>query len=638
MASARQYGIVISQDVMVPMRDGVHLATDIYRPARDGEAIPGRFPVILGRTSYDKRNDWLWVKQVAEVFTPRGYIVAIQDLRGRGNSDPTGDYRHVANPREGEDGYDTVEWLAEQPWCDGSIGTVGSSHGAIVQQLLALHRPPHLTAIWPDAGPINNYAHHIREGGAMKVMMFGAQFLHAQDAQEVRDDPVARKAVEDALARMRELVYEQPFKPGATALRFAPALEENFFDYYWRGAYDDYWKQECNDQQRYFARHADVPGVYSSGWYDAYSVATTAYYQEMAARNESPQRLIMGPWTHYAIFQGFSFAGDVEFGPAAAWGFDRYNYERLRFFDRHLKHEENGLDQDPPVRIFVMGGGDGRRNRDGRLNHGGRWRYEEEWPLARAREQTYYLRAGGRLDPAPPAEHETPSRYLYDPDHPVPTVAGSIVGFFETLPLPAGTDPFFAEWLPLPLRMTSIITSGGRHQREAPDVVGARPPYPELAARPDVLVFQTEALREDVEVTGRAEVILWVASSARDTDFTAKLIDVYPPSIDYPAGYHLNLVDSIIRTRYRAGWEAEQLMTPGEPCEVRIVLPPTSNLFCAGHQIRLDVTSSSFPLYDLNPNTGEPVGRHTYMQTAHQTVFTDSGRPSRVLLPVVPSA
>jgi uncharacterized protein len=637
MPSQPEYGIVVAQDVMVPMRDGVRLATDVYRPARDGEPVPGALPAVLGRTSYDKRNDWLWVEQVAEFFTPRGYVVVIQDLRGRGNSEGTGGYRHVVNPHEGEDGYDTVEWLAAQPWCDGRIGAVGSSHGAIVQQLMALHRPPHLAAIWPDAGPINNHAHHIREGGAMKVMMFGAQFLHAQDAQEIRDDPAARKAIEEALAGMRELVHRQPFKPGGTALACVPSLEENFFDYYWRGAYDEFWSQEANDQQRYFERHADVPGVYSGGWYDAFSGATTAYYEAMTATNTTPQRLIMGPWTHYGIFQGYSFSGDVEFGPAAAWGFERYNEERLRFFDRYLKGDENGFEDDPPVLIFVMGGGDGRRTRDGRLRHGGRWRAEHEWPLSRSRQATYHLRSAGRLTLEPPDEDEPPSRYSYDPAHPVPTVAGSIVGYFEIVPLPEGIEPFFADRVPLPVRMRSIVTAGGRHQKEEADVVGARPPYPPLAARPDVLVFQTDHLAEDVEVTGSIDVVLWIASTAVDTDFTAKLIDVYPPSIDHPGGYHLNLVDSILRTRYRNGFEAEELMTPGEAYELALSLPPTSNLFKAGHRIRLDVSSSSFPLYDVNPNTGEPVGRHTRTVAAHQTVFTDRARPSRVVLPVIPA-
>jgi putative CocE/NonD family hydrolase len=186
-------------------------------------------------------------------------------------------------------------------------------------------------------------------------------------------------------------------------------------------------------------------------------------------------------------------------------------------------------------------------------------------------------------------------------------------------------------------RMRSIVREGGAHQKEEPGIVGARPPFPPLAARSDVLVFQTEPLEEAVEVTGPILVKLWISSSATDTDFTAKLIDVYPPNVDYPEGYHLNLVDSIIRTRFRTGWEREELMTPGEIYPVQIQLPPTSNLFAAGHRIRLDVSSSNFPRFDVNPNTGEPVGRHTHAVVAHNAVYVDGEHPSQVILPVIPA-
>ncbi|HVC34645.1 MAG TPA: CocE/NonD family hydrolase, partial [Chloroflexota bacterium] len=212
--SAPSYGIVVARDVMVAMRDGVRLATDIYYPARDGAPAPGRFPAILGRTSYDKSSYPMWVRPVGEFFARRGYVVAIQDLRGRHQSEGTGQYFHTANPNEGPDGYDTVEWIAAQPWSNGRVGAVGSSHGAIVQQIMALHRPPHLTAIWPDVGPTNIYAHEAREGGAMQLHMFGAQFLHAHDAQEIRDDPVAQRTIEAAMEQLRDWVQRLPFKPG----------------------------------------------------------------------------------------------------------------------------------------------------------------------------------------------------------------------------------------------------------------------------------------------------------------------------------------------------------------------------------------------------------------------------------------
>ena len=178
---------------------------------------------------------------------------------------------------------------------------------------------------------------------------------------------------------------------------------------------------------------------------------------------------------------------------------------------------------------------------------------------------------------------------------------------------------------------------GAGHQAETPDLVGAQPPYRPLAERPDVLVFQTEPLAQDVEVTGPITVHLWIASSAPDTDFTAKLVDVYPPNVDYPAGYHLNLVDSILRCRYRTGWDRPELMHPGQIYPIQIDLAPTSNLFKAGHRIRLDISSSNFPRFDRNPNTGEPMGRHTRMAQAQNTVYLDEDHPSHVVLPVVSS-
>ena len=628
-----EHGVVIARDLMVPMRDGVRLATDVYRPARDGEPLPGRFPAVLGRTSYDKSSPQMWVAPVGEFFARHGYVAVVQDLRGRHRSEGTGQYFHTANPNEGPDGYDTVEWIAAQPWSNGRVGTVGSSHGAIVQQVMALHRPPHLSAIWPDVGPTNIHAHEAREGGAMALHMFGALFLHAHDAQEIRDDPEAKRVIERAMERMRELVFETPFRPGQTPLRVVPNLEKTLFDYYYRGAYDDFWAQECCDQTRHFDRHADVPGTYSGGWFDPFASATTGYYAAMAARNRTPQRLVMGPWAHPTMRgPGSTWTGDVDFGPEAAWGDALYNAERLRWFDRWLRDAENGVEAEPPVRIFVMGGGDGGRTAEGKLRHGGRWRAEREWPLARARPTPYYLRADGLLSPEPP-DDDPPASFAFDPTQPVPTIGGAVTGFYEMLPLPEGLHPAFASPR---ARMRSIVLEGPTHQREGPGVVGARPPYRLLAERPDVLVFQTPPLERDVEVTGPVAVELSVSSSAPDTDFTSKLLDVYPESSDRPEGYHLALVDSIVRARYRNGPEREELMTPGALYRVRIDLPPTSNLFRAGHRIRLDVSSSNFPRFDVNPNTGEPVGRHTRLVAATNTVYRDRDRPSRVVLPIIP--
>ncbi len=631
-----RYGIVIAKDLMVPMRDGVRLATDVYRPARDGEPPPGPFPALLARTSYDKSAQ-RYVDTIPDFFVPRGYVVVLQDLRGRYRSEGTGQYFHTANEHEGRDGYDTVEWIAAQPWSNGRVGTLGSSHVAMVQTHLALHRPPHLAAIWPDVGPINNYAHQSRMGGAMQLHMFGALFLHAQDAQEALADPAKRARIFADMERMRELVQATPFRRGQTALAEVPALERTLFDYYERGEYDDYWKAECNDFERHFDRHADVPGTYSGGWYDPFAIATTSYYAAIAKRSRSPQRLVIGPWTHMGMRTGLSYAGDVDFGPASVWGFDRFNAEQLRWFDRWLRDVPSGVEDEAPVRIFVMGGGDGRRNANGKLNHGGAWRAEREWPLARTRRTTYYLRAGGGLAPERPGADDPPASYSYDPERPVPTVGGAVTGFFEALPLP-DLDPYWAKYFPPWARMRSIVPDGPMHQREAPGLVGAREPYRELAWRPDVLVFQTPPLTRSVEVTGPIAARLWISSSAVDTDFTAKLVDVHAPNEDYAEGYHMNLVDGIIRARYRDGFEGPTFMRPGEVYAVTIALPPTSNLFAERHRIRVDISSSNFPRFDTNPNTGEPVGRHTGRLVARNTVYLDAARPSHLVLPIIPAA
>lgn len=386
----------------------------------------------------------------------------------------------------------------------------------------------------------------------------------------------------------------------------------------------------------HFDRHSEIPLTISGGWYDAVLRSTDVYATAMLKRRNVCTRLIMGPWTHTSMRgQGASYAGDIDFGTDTVWGDAVYNQERLRWFDRWLKGTPTGVEEEPPVRIFVMGGGDGRRNSDGRLNHGGRWREEGEWPLSRARMTRYYLRSDGDLTLEQPEDDDAQASFTFDPQHPVPTVAGSVTGFYELVRLPEGIDE---SYVPTRARMRSVVTSGGAHQKEEPGIIGARPPYPTLSERPDVLVFQTSVLQDEVEVTGSIAVSLWVSSTAVDTDFTARLVAVYPPSEDYPSGYHLNLTDSIIRARYRSGFEKAELMEPGEIYEVEFSLTPVSNLFKSGHRIRVDISSSNFPRFDVNPNTGEPVGRHTHTLVARNTIHLSRRRPSHVVLPIVTSS
>jgi putative CocE/NonD family hydrolase len=290
-----------------------------------------------------------------------------------------------------------------------------------------------------------------------------------------------------------------------------------------------------------------------------------------------------------------------------------------------------------------MGTGDGKKTPEGHLNHGGFWRDENEWPLARAQFQTLYLHEDGSLDSFEAMEDDTSLTYRYDPHHPVPTIGGQLVGMFKIVaPEDGGPDPenvpeFLDQWTLARNNLGEVIAAGGFHQKEGPEWIGSEEPYQLLKDRSDVLAFETDPLQDNIEVTGEVMIKLWVSSTALDTDFTVKLIDVYPYSDDYPEGYHLNLVDTIQRVRYRDSWTEPKIMTPGKAVEVSIRLWPTSNVFKKGHRIRLDVSSSNFPRFDINPNTGEPVGRHTKMIKADNTIHTGADHPSRILLPVIPA-
>src|SRR6185312_11454432 len=283
-----------------------------------------------------------------------------------------------------------------------------------------------------------------------------------------------------------------------------------------------------------------------------------------------------------------SYSGNLEFGPdAQLTGFEREFH--LRWFDHFLKGSDNEVEREAPVRLFVMGSGDGHRDQNGRLFHGGSWIDASDWPLPGTAFVPYYLHADGRLSTAAPKPDEpAATSYTHDPAHPVPTIGGSFTGISADSP----------------------ALSGGFDQREAPEIFGSQPPYLPLKSRPDVLVFQTEPLENDVTLIGPITVKLYAASSALDTDFTAKLVDVYPPSIDFPSGYDLNLTDGIIRARYRDSPDHATLLEPGQIYAFTIEPFPTANVFKRGHRIRLDIASSNFPRFDINPNTGEPLGQH----------------------------
>lgn len=605
--SWQAFDVCVERDVRVPMRDGIRLATDIYFPALDARPAPGPFPVLLERTPYDK--DAARFVNHARFFARHGYVVLVQDVRGRGNSE--GERYPFA--REAPDGYDTIEWAATQPWCDGKVGTMGTSYMAAVQSAAATLNPPHLRVMFVTEGPSDYYSCSMRQNGALEQRFLIYVFHMAVTSREARANPALRAALLEARNNLGWWLGKLPLKKGASPLRLLPNYEQWALDLQTHGDYDEYWQQRGYAIHAYYAEHADVPTFYFGAWYDSYARATAENFTALTKLKKSPQRLLMGPWTHGVIMDQ-EFSGDVTFGPDAV---DHYNGLRLRWFDYWLKDLDTGIMDEPPVRIFVMGGGSGKKTFDvlglsGRLHHGGRWRAEQEWPLARARYTPYYLHANGLLLPDAPTAPSSSTTYRFDPQDPVPTIGGCISVGFEFMP------------------------PGGFDQRTRIGAFGMKEALP-LAARPDVLVFTTPPLERDVEVTGPITVTLWASSSARDTDFTAKLIDVYPPSVDYPDGYALNLTDSIIRARYRNSWTTPELLTPGEIYPFTITLYPTSNLFVCGHQIRLDISSSNFPRFDVNPNTGGPLGEPGGLVIAENTIYHDATHQSHIVLPIVES-
>ena len=624
--SQPDYDIIVMEDVMVPARDGIGLATDIYRPAKGGDFVGEPLPVILERTPYNKR-DLDRVERNCRYFARRGYVFAMQDCRGCFRSQGKMDFFW----QEGPDGYDTVEWLAQQSWCNGKIGTTGTSYAGWTQNSLAVLNPPHLTCMWVNEAASDGYTSTLRQGGALELRFLTWLYWHSaiNTNAELKRDPAVAKALDGV--DTRELLRHMPIVEGQTPLALAPSYERRAFDILTRGDYEELWRDPSVNFQLHWDRFADVPTVFSSSWYDSYTRANLENYVGLSQRNKGPYRLLMGPWTHGDVTMGYTFSGGIDLGPEAPIDYDE---ARLRWFDRWLKGMDTGIEDDAPVRIFVMGGGDGRKNGEGRLNHGGRWRDEREWPLPRAHTSGYYLQPDGSLQTEPSRERDSSTTYRFDPDDPVPTIGGSVSSLATVRPVP----PYIADptILPQAARVEQIVLAGGWDQREREDVYGARHPYTTpLSARHDVLVFQTQPLERDMEVTGPIEVALWVASDAPDTDFTAKLIDVYPTSEDYTDGYVLNISDGIFRMRYRDSWERPQFMKPGEVYEIAITLYPTSNLFVTGHRIRLDVSSSNFPRFDVNPNTGEPLGRNTRTQVALNTVHHSADRPSHVILSVV---
>ncbi len=552
--------VVPSYNVMVPMRDGVRLSTDIYRPAK-----PGKYPVLLVRDTYDNGS---WDKHIAVGYkwAERGYVFIHQNVRGRYDSEGG---THYPYRHEAEDGYDTQLWAAKQPWSNSKIGMLGGSYLASVQWLSAPLRAPSLAALAPRMTPYNYYQDVAYTGGAFQLSSrIGWATLISGRTNQIRHYDWDKK------------LWHLPLKTLDKAIGHSLP---HFQDWLAHPSHDAYWQKFNVEAQ---AHDIDVPALNIAGWYDVFLRGNLTSFADMKQKARSmkarqSQKLIIGPWPHTANPK--SKLGELDFGAAAAIDFDPLHQQ---WFDHWLKGEENGVMMEAPVRLFVMGEN--------------RWRDEQEWPLARTQYTKYYFHSDGQanslhgdglLSREVPSGQEKADQFLYDPDNPVPTHGGNLM--FKTTP--AG-----------PYDQSNIET------------------------RQDVLVYTTPPLTEDVEVTGPVKVTLYAASTATDTDFTAKLVDVHPDGKAY------NLADGIIRARYMNSFEEAELLEPGKVYEYTIDLWATSNLFKKGHRIRLDISSSNFPRFDRNPNTGHAFAQDAERQVARQTVHHSSAYPSHVVLPLIP--
>jgi hypothetical protein len=585
------------ENLMIPMRDGVRLATDVYRPARGGTPLDEKLPVLLQRTPYGKTGSSL--VESARYFAANGYVVALQDVRGAYASE--GVFTKYIG--EGEDGFDTIEYLSKLPYANGKVGMWGTSYAAHVQANAAKLEPKALATIVLNMGGMSNgWDHKVRNHGAFELQQLTWAF-HQLEAET--DDPLVKEHL--ARAPIESWLEALPLRKGLNPLSIAPNFEDYILEMATHGDYDDdYWKHRDVNWQEHYDETLDIPMIHVSGWYDSYAGGTIQNFVELSKRKTSPIYLLMGPWTHGGNTR--SYAGDVEFGPEAARADFPCEFH-LRWFDRFLKGVEAA--EEEPVRIFLMGTGDGHKDENGRLYHGGRWITASSWPLPETTEVRYYFHGDGSLSKSPPTERERATTYTFDPRDPVPTLGGAF----------SSTSPVFEP--------------GAYHQEEREGIYGAKPPFLPLSARPDVVVFQTAPLAFDVEVVGPIEVELHASSTALDTDFTVKLVDVYPPSSDFPSGFEMNLTDGILRARYRNGPERQELVTPGEIYRLTIEPFPTANVFKKGHRIRVDVSSSNFPRFDVNPNTGEPLGMNRRMQNADNTLYHEAGHPSHVVLPIL---
>jgi uncharacterized protein len=565
-AGAESYGVTVEHNATAVMRDGTKLRADIYRPKAEG-----KFPVLLVRTPYDKTQEMEFGVKAAA----RGYVVVAQDVRGRFQSE--GDWYPFKH--ESQDGYDTVEWAAALPYANGKVGMYGGSYVGATQYLAAIAKPPHLAGICPNVTASNYHDGWTYQGGAFE------QWFNESWSTGLAMNTMRRRveAGQNAVAWTKTLPLTN------YALLEAPpaaGLAPYFGDWLAHPNYDGYWKQWSIEE--HYAR-IQVPVFSLGAWYDIFLGGTLRNYERLkkeagTEQAQRGQRLMVYVGGHSGGSNNKK-VGEVDFGEKLPFDL---NEEMLSWYDALLKGGTSAASAGKPVKIFVMGKNE--------------WREEADWPLDRAKSTKYYLHSAGAantasgdgtLSAAAPGA-EKADRFTYDPNDAVPTLGG---------PLCCGPFP--------------PVGLGPQDQSKA-------------EARGDVLVFTTPALAKDLEVTGPVTLDLYASSSAVDTDFTGKLVDVWPN------GFAQNLTEGILRLRYRGSQEKPELAKPGETYHVTVDLWATSNVFLAGHKLRLEVSSSNFPRFDRNLNTGEEQAGGTRMSKATNVIYHDKAHPSALVLPLVP--
>ncbi|CAM5515414.1 CocE/NonD family hydrolase [Mycolicibacterium aubagnense] len=568
--------VTVDRDVPARMRDGTALLADVYRPTE-----PGTYPVLLMRLPYNKSDAQAFVYARPEIFASHCYIVAIQDVRGQYKSEGT--FYPFRN--EGADGYDSVEWAAALPGSSGKVGMYGFSYVGATQWLAAAERPPHLVAIAPAQTGSDYFNGWTYEGGALSQAFVQSWPLSsvALSASRRLGNQQALNEIQVAAGRLVSVYAQSPLSRLLPASKYEAQIAPYYGDWIAHNTWDAYWKP-WSIRARY--HQVAVPALNLAGWYDVFLRGGVENYAGMRKQGgsdtaRSGQRLIIGPWSHMPWLQK---VGELDFGAEATNPIDAL---LLRWFDYWLKGEANGLDADKPVRIFVMGAN--------------RWREADSWPPAEAETVAFYLHSRGQantrfgngsLTTGKPEGEQTADQYRYDPADPVPSAGGHSCCSPDSAPI------------------------GPMDQASVED-------------RADVLYYATPPLEQDMEVTGPVSVELHASSSAVDTDFTAKLVDVHPDGKAY------NLANGIIRASMRDSLERRTPLEPGKVTRYTIDLGPTSAVFQRGHRIALEISSSNFPHYDRNLNNGKLDGAGTPV-VAEQRVLHDAANPSRLLLSVMP--